>query len=66
VDDLEPPEHQGPLQEILEDVGPPVADVGVVVDGRPAGVELDDPGLERDERLHRAAEGVEETDHLPP
>ncbi len=53
-----PEELEGPPQHVLEEKGPQVADVGEVVDGRPAGV---DPGvarLDRLERLETAGQGV--------
>ncbi len=63
VDDLEAPEEQKALEQVLEDVGPPVADMGEIVDRRAAGVELDAPGLDRDEVLDLAAQSVVEPDH---
>jgi hypothetical protein len=52
------------LEEVLEEVSAEVADVGVVVDRRPAGVELDSlaVGVEWNERFEGAGEGVEEAD----
>ena len=51
---------QAAPQDVFEDKGSQVADVGVVVDGGAAGVELDLPRLERLERLLPPAEGVVE------
>jgi adenine/guanine phosphoribosyltransferase-like PRPP-binding protein len=52
------------LEEILEKVGAEVADVGVVVDGGSASVELDGAagGVERGEGLEGAGESVVEED----
>ncbi len=66
VEDPVAPVEQEALEEVLEDVGAPIADMGVVVDGRAAGVQLDHAGLEGDEVLDPAAEGVVESHHLPP
>jgi hypothetical protein len=63
VRDFEALVFQEPLEQVLEHVGPVVADVGVVVDRRAAGVELDLSGDERDEVLLGSGEGVGETDH---
>ena len=62
-DDQEAPEEQEALEQVLEDVGPPVADMGKIVNGRAAGVEPTSPGLDRDEVLDLAAQGVVEPDH---
>ena len=47
VPDLEPAQQQRPLEHVLEHVRPQVADVRVVVHGRPACVEANRPGLDR-------------------
>jgi hypothetical protein len=66
VGDVEAAKLQESLEQVLEDISPPVADVGIVVDRRPAGVELDLARLDRDELLDLAAEGVVEPDHRRP
>ena len=58
--DVKPGHLKRSPQHVLEDVGPQVADVGVVVDRGPTGVEADLGGRQRDEGLRLAAEGVVE------
>jgi hypothetical protein len=56
-------ETEESLQEILENIGPEISDVGNVINRRTAGVE---PDFARDKRLKifvLAAEGVMETNH---
>ncbi len=65
VGDLEAGEQEEALEQVLEDIRPPVADMGKVVDRRTAGVEPDLAGLERNELLDPSAEGVVEADHVP-
>jgi hypothetical protein len=55
-----------PLEQVLEDIGPEVSDMGKIVNRRPAGVEADDPGFQRDEILDPAGEGVEEANRHGP
>ncbi len=57
-------EDEEPLEKVLENVGPEVADVRVVVDRRPAGVELCLARDDRDERLLLPAQRVKECDHV--
>jgi hypothetical protein len=59
---VEPAAFEMPLQEIFEDVGAEVSDVGEVVNGGSAGVEADGPavGIQWGEGLERAGERVEE------
>ena len=62
--DLEAAGFEMPLEEVLEDVGAEVADVGVVIDRRAAGVHLHAlaGGIERREVLDLARVGIEEAD----
>ena len=53
---------EGALEQILEQEGPQVADVGEVVDRGPTGVEGDHAGIQRIHGLHPPSEGVEEMD----
>ena len=48
--------QQHALEDVLEDIRAEVADVGVVVDGRSAGVEADLAGRDRGERLFPAGQ----------
>ena len=48
------------VHQVLEHIGPVVAHVGEVVNGGPAGVEADAPGLDGLERLQAAGQGIEE------
>ena len=59
---MEAPVFEVPLEEILEDVGAEVPDVGVVVNRRPAGVDLDrfPTGIEGGKGLDGTGEGVVE------
>ena len=58
VEDLEPVVEQGPPDQVGQEVAAQVADVGVAVDRRAAGVHPDAAGLERLDRADRAGEGV--------
>ena len=62
--DLEAAVFEVALQEVFEKVGAEVADVGVVVDGGAAGVDLDLFALrvERDEGLGGSRQGVMEVE----
>jgi len=50
-------------ENVLKDKSAEVADVGVVIDRRPAGVHADAAGLERLELLQLAAERIVEAQH---
>jgi len=50
--------QQGPLEDVLEDVRAEVADVGVVVDGRPAGVHAHLVVVDGAELIHAAGHRV--------
>ena len=60
ADDAEPPVFQVSLEQVLEDVGPEVSDVGKIINRRPASVEADDSGFQRNEFLDLAGEGIKE------
>lgn len=64
VHDPEPAELEEPLEEVFEDIGPEIADMGEIIDGRAAGVELDFARDEGRKRLYFAAQGVKELDHF--
>ena len=55
-----PRQLQAPAQQVLEQKGAQVADVDIVVDRRPAGVEADVRRVEGDQRFELATEGVPE------
>ena len=61
--DLVAAELQRPAQQVLPDERPEIADVGVVMDCRPAGVHPHPVGLQRDEILDALAQRVVQTDH---
>ena len=65
VGGLETHEKEEPFEQVLEDVGPVVPDMRVVVDRGTAGIEFDGPGGKGFERLHPAVHRVEEPDHNP-
>ncbi len=58
LDDLVPFPFQVAAQDVLEEEGPEVPDVGGVVDRGSAGVDADAPPLQRLELLHPASKGV--------
>ncbi len=66
VEDLEPARLEPAAQEVLEQEGPEVSDVGVVVDRGPAGVQRRPPRVKGHERLDLAGEGVVEPESHPP
>ena len=51
-----------PMQQVAKEIGPQVADVRVLVDGAPAGVDADAARLERHERLGASRERVVQAD----
>ena len=58
---FEPPEFQMPLQQVFKNVSAEIADVGVIVDCRPAGVHAHAAGFEGLEILDLAGQGIKET-----
>ena len=64
--DAEPGEAQCPLEQVLEDISPVVADMGDVVDRRSAGVKADLSGDEGFEILEPVAERIIESKHRRP
>ncbi len=56
--------QQRPSDEVREQVAAQVADVGVAVDGRAAGVHPDPPGLDRLDGLDLPGQRVAETEHV--
>ena len=66
VQDVDAVVQQGASDEVGQDVAAQVADVGVAVDGRAAGVHPDPSGLERFDRFDPAGQGVAEAEHGGP
>ncbi len=60
--DLQAVEGEHPLEDIAENIGPEVADVGVVVHGRTTGVETDAARKNRREGFPGARQGVVQMD----
>ncbi len=58
--DLVTVEFQHPAQQIFEDIGAQVADMGVVVDGRAAGIQANFRGIERRELADSTGEGIKQ------
>jgi hypothetical protein len=63
VEDGVPGELQGPLEKVLENIGPVVPDMGGAVNRRSASIEADPAREERLERLVTAAESIVEGKH---
>ena len=55
---------QCPGEEILEDVSSKIPDVLIVINGRATAIEKDLRRMNRDEILHRAGEGIIESNWL--
>ena len=55
-----PMKKQGPFQDIFKSITAEVADMGIIVDGRPAGVEADVAWGDGNELLQAASEGIVE------
>ena len=60
LEDVDPVVEQRPPDQVGKEVAAQVADVGVAVDGRPAGVHPDPAGLERLDGFDPSSEGVAE------
>ncbi|KVA01637.1 hypothetical protein WI40_07550 [Burkholderia ubonensis] len=55
-------EFEGPTQQILEEIGSQIADMGMVVDGRATAIQPDPVRVNRTERPQRALPGVVKKD----
>ena len=65
--DCNPEKLDGAPEEILEDVGPKIADMGEVVDGRSAGVHPEFAAVKRSDDLFFSRFGVEQFElHVSP
>jgi hypothetical protein len=58
LDDFEPAILQNAPEQILENIGPEIADVGVVVDRRTAGIEADLAGVDGFQNLQPLAQAI--------